>query len=264
MESKADYEVVKLTELTDLIDWQARLEKRQRREIAFARLYARDFNHGTAGHNRLLLIAGLAGMLDAMAALAQEPIPQRTLECVLGVPYHSQHEDDARRYRRDCGPACVEMVGKFYRPDVAISTDDIMTQITGGVDRSTYITELQHASQHFFDLELERHDEATWEDLQRWIVVEGKPVVGLGHYGSLRTRMDRSWTGGHFFVLVGFDQVKYQGQLIERAIIHDPDYYAGLHAQGAFIPVVKEHFMAFWDDCHKDRNPRRMALVPKV
>jgi hypothetical protein len=262
VESKADYEVVKLIDLTD---WQARLEERQRREVEFARLYARDFSHGTAGHNRLLLIAGLAGMLDAMAALVQgKPTSQRTLKYVLDIPYHSQHEDDAQRYRRDCGPACIEMVGKFYHPEAIASTDDIMAWITGGADRSTYIAELQHASQHFFGLELERHNEATWEDLQRWIVIEGKPIVGLGHYGSLRTRMDRGWTGGHFFVLVGFDQVNYQGRLIERSIIHDPDYYAGLHAQGAFIPIVRDHFMAFWDDCHKDRNPRRMALVPKV
>lgn len=263
MESKADYQVeTSASSVKPLTGWRANLEERQRQEVEFARLYVRDFDHGTTGHNRLALIDKLADMLDAMAAGA--PISQRTLEYVLDVPYHSQHEDDARRYRRDCGPTCIEMLGKFYRPEVAVSTDDIMTQITGGVDRSTYIAELQRASLHFFDLELERHNEATWEDLQRWIVVEGKPIVGLGHYGSLRTRMDRGWTGGHFFVLVGFDQVKYQGQLIERAIIHDPDYYAGLHAQGAFIPLVRDHFMALWDDCHKDRNPRRMALVPKV
>lgn len=255
MESKPDYQI-------ELTGWQAGLDERQRREVELARLYARDFGHGTAGHNRLMLIDELAGMLDCLSDDA--PVSQRPLGYVLDVPYHSQHEDDARRYRRDCGPACIEMVGKFYRPEVVVSTDDVMTQITGGVDRSTYVAELQRASLHFFDLELERHNEASWEDLQRWVVEEGKPVVGLGHYGSLRTRMDRGWTGGHFFVLVGFDRVHYRDQLIGRVIIHDPDYYAGLHAQGAFIPLVEDHFMAFWDDCHKDRNPRRMALVPKV
>jgi len=237
--------------------WRDSLDERQRTEVEFAQVYVDKFNHGPAEHDRLTLIDRLAGLLDAVGTGLPKPD-----YFILNVPYHSQHEDDAQKYRRDCGPACVEMLGKYYQPDSTVTTDKIMTLITGGSDRSIYIKELQDAAQFFFGVELERYDNAGWEDLKQWVEGEGKPVIILGHYDSLRTRMDRGWLKGHYGVVVGFDKVRYQDAIIERAIIHDPDYYAGLHAQGAFIPLVKDHFMAFWDDCHKDDNPRRMALVP--
>ena len=65
---------------------------------------------------------------------------------VLGVPYHSQWEVDALDKRMDCGPACVEMVGEFWRPDVEVTTDEIMRFVTQGVERGTLIRELQAAA----------------------------------------------------------------------------------------------------------------------
>ena len=41
------------------------LSERDIKEINFAKLYAMDFAHGTAGHNRLMLIANLAAALEA-------------------------------------------------------------------------------------------------------------------------------------------------------------------------------------------------------
>lgn len=41
------------------------LDDRQRKELAFAEIYVAQFGHGTDGHNRLLLIAKLAALLDA-------------------------------------------------------------------------------------------------------------------------------------------------------------------------------------------------------
>lgn len=259
MEGKPEYQV-------GLTGWQAGLDQRQRQEVELARLYARDFGHGTDGHGRLILIDKLADMLDNFEATdTAQPHPQHALTFhVLPVPYHSQHEQDAQRYRKDCGPACIEMVGKYYRPDLTFSTDEIMASIAGGVDRSIYIRELQDAALRFFGVTLVRHDGATWEDLTRWIMEESKPVVFLGHYGSLLTRMDRGWTKGHYVVGVGVDAIRYQNQVVERVIIHDPDYYAGLHGQGAFIPIVKAHFMSFWDASQDRGNPKQMALVPET
>jgi hypothetical protein len=44
--------------------WFIKLDERQRHEVRFAQLYADTFSHGTDGHNRLLLIAKMADMLD--------------------------------------------------------------------------------------------------------------------------------------------------------------------------------------------------------
>jgi len=48
--------------------WRQMLDERQRKAIAFAETYVRDFNHGTVGHNDLVLIARLAELLDIAAA----------------------------------------------------------------------------------------------------------------------------------------------------------------------------------------------------
>jgi len=44
--------------------WIDQLDDRQRKEVEFAIIYARDFSHGTDGHNAKLIIAKLAGLLD--------------------------------------------------------------------------------------------------------------------------------------------------------------------------------------------------------
>lgn len=47
-----------------IYDWQKLLDERQKKELDLAILYARDFHHGTTGHNQLMLIAMLAEMLN--------------------------------------------------------------------------------------------------------------------------------------------------------------------------------------------------------
>jgi len=236
-------------------DWQLGLAEQERQEVAFAQTYVRDFGHGTAGHNRLVLIDRLAAMLDA-ASSSGSPVRH-----VLDVPYHSQHEVDARWFRRDCGPACVEMVGEWHRRDLDASTNEIMRSITGGQDRGTYIRELQDAARDFYHLELDRHDGASWDQLAAWLL--NRPVIVLVHYGSFAMRMDRGYTAGHFMVAVGLDRVDYQGESVRRVVLHDPDWWGDVTmAQGAFLPATQDHFMGMWEDCYKDGNPRRMALVP--
>lgn len=44
--------------------WIDQLTERERKEVQFALLYAGQFNHGTDGHSRLVLIDKLARLLD--------------------------------------------------------------------------------------------------------------------------------------------------------------------------------------------------------
>ncbi|MGB1286095.1 MAG: hypothetical protein ACPG7F_06145 [Aggregatilineales bacterium] len=44
--------------------WTDELTEREQKEVEFALLYAANFQHGTAGHNRLMLIAKLANLLN--------------------------------------------------------------------------------------------------------------------------------------------------------------------------------------------------------
>jgi len=54
------------------LDWRAQLDDQQRKEIEFADLYNDDFQHGTDGHNRLLLISMLASMLDVYTSMLKD------------------------------------------------------------------------------------------------------------------------------------------------------------------------------------------------
>lgn len=45
-------------------EWQRLLDGRQAKELNFAIGYVSEFAHGTAGHNRLMLIARIADILD--------------------------------------------------------------------------------------------------------------------------------------------------------------------------------------------------------
>ena len=44
--------------------WMQGFDERQRKEIAFSVLYARQFGHGTDGHNAKLIIARLVELLE--------------------------------------------------------------------------------------------------------------------------------------------------------------------------------------------------------
>lgn len=44
--------------------WFDKLDARQQKEVWFAESYHTSFSHGTDGHNRLLLIALMARLLD--------------------------------------------------------------------------------------------------------------------------------------------------------------------------------------------------------
>lgn len=242
-----------------MTDWEDRLDEWQQREVELARLYVRDFDHFTHGHDRLKLVDKLANLLDEASAV--EPGPDKVIDfTVLDVPYHSQWEYDAELARSDCGPACVEMVCEYVEPDVDRTTDDIMKHITGGADRGVWVKELQQAAADLYGVVLRRYEDPLFESVMGWIE-NGQPAIVLVWYGSFLIRMDRGYTEGHFMVVTGYDKIKYQGVEQRRAIIHDPDFYgANTLTQGAFIPVTEKHFMDMWNDYPGSR----IALVPEV
>lgn len=64
------------------MDWHQNFDERQLNEICFALLYLTAFGHGTDGHNRLMIIAKMAELLDKKEndekALSISPIPFTT------------------------------------------------------------------------------------------------------------------------------------------------------------------------------------------
>jgi hypothetical protein len=58
----------------DTGNWIDMFDERQQKEIALSRLYAKDFHHGTDGHNAKMIIALLADLLDRHYPSSQLPL----------------------------------------------------------------------------------------------------------------------------------------------------------------------------------------------
>lgn len=158
----------------------------------------------------------------------------------LAVPYSSQHERDATKFRLDCGPTCVEMVGECFNRDVQWSTDHIMEYITNGAERGTYGHELVTALKELYQVGAERK---TTDFAQLLVEIDnGHPAIILVKYGKFPMRMDRNYTGGHWMVVMGYRTYLWGRDIVTQLLIHDPDWYSGLMGQGAALPVVEQMF----------------------
>ena len=190
-----------------------------------------------------------------------EDLPINPISNILPVPYHSQWEKDATKFKSDCGPATVEMIGEYWTSEDH-TTNEIMDWIVD-VNRSTNSDELIKAAEHFYDVKLTKDYHSTWDKLKAQIAV-GRPAIVLVHYGSFLGRLDRGYTGGHWMVVTGFDEVDYQGTKVERIIIHDSDWWGSYTTQGENIPITKYHFTQMWKNCYLDGNPNYFALYSTV
>ena len=57
-----------------ITDWKAQFDERQRAEISLAKTYLKLYNHGTTGHQRMVIIAKMAQLLDDQdPSVAQDP-----------------------------------------------------------------------------------------------------------------------------------------------------------------------------------------------
>lgn len=54
------------------LTWRQLFSERQLKEIDFCRVYSKDFNHGTDGHNIRLVVAQMAELLDQIQDEAQK------------------------------------------------------------------------------------------------------------------------------------------------------------------------------------------------
>ena len=201
-----------------------------------------------------LLLGARANIDLALGQIITPPVIDPT-RCVLSVPYSSQHEVDAKRFRLDCGAACVEMIGEYYSGQIpGVGTNEIHAWITGGENKKTTADQLQSALKHFYDVDVEKFYDTTPLQL-RGKIDAGKPAIVLVRYGDFPLRMDLSYTGGHWMVVCGYDSFDWAGQEVRRLIMHDPDWYYQFMAQGAFLPVIEDMFVGM----HLDY--RRLALV---
>lgn len=70
-ENQARWCVKVYSTLRELPRWRSVLNERELKEVEFCEMYKRSFNHGTPGHNHMILIAILAEELDRLHGMIQ-------------------------------------------------------------------------------------------------------------------------------------------------------------------------------------------------
>jgi hypothetical protein len=74
--------------------WLDNFDERQRKEIELCRIYAKDFNHGTDGHNAKMIIAKMSKLLDGLEEVAVSKMPPVGATIIRKRYGGTVHEDD--------------------------------------------------------------------------------------------------------------------------------------------------------------------------
>lgn len=166
---------------------------------------------------------------------------------LLPVPWVGQNvgqDDDLSS--SDCGPACCAMVLRYLGQNVTVNQASKAANKLKGYKGTAY-WDLTRILLNW-KVAAGRVVPVTIDTLRREIDA-GKPVILLVHYGSLPTRSDLNFTGGHWIVVVG----RGPGGLY----YHDPYWRDD---RGARILISDTDLERAMDDCKLDENKPRQGI----
>ena len=180
----------------------------------------------------------IADMIDASI------VPSPTM---VEVPYRSQHDDDARISRSDCGPACIAMLLEWH--GVRVTIDDISRATSMGATNAGQLI----AAAGRYGVQLKRFAPMSLTDLEE-LINHGRPPIALIKYGDLGDhRQDMNYTGLHWIVVVGYDK--------GNIYINDPNYWGARRQEGKGLVVSRATFDHAWGDTLPDAMSRQALVV---
>ena len=136
---------------------------------------------------------------------------------ILNVPYKCQNDPDANLKRTDCGPCCIAMIlGGIGQQ---LTTNAVVAAANQQGDNGLMQSQVVNAARAF-GLALDWAQGFTLDGLKQ-LIDNGQPPIALVKYANLPERVDKASTGGHYVVVVGYDDDT------QRIFINDPDYFPG-------------------------------------
>ena len=171
------------------------------------------------------------------------------------IPYKSQNDPDASKFRNDCGPASLAMV--LHAFGVTVSTNAVFRK-TGAPDNGfVSVGQLRRASQSY-GVPLEYRADQTLAQLRK-LIRSGKPLIALVHYGAFvqvapGQSTQSKFTGPHFLVVVAYDD--------QHVYVNDPLWSGTRRSEGERLRWTNAQFMAAWGECKKDGNRNFTCLYP--
>jgi hypothetical protein len=140
---------------------------------------------------------------------------------MLNVPYRSQESADARRYRNDCGPACIAMYIDWSRqiknlPAQQVTIDQLSSETSLATNDNGLRTDqlVPLAAKHGITLKLTNN--ATLQNVLAEVKANRPPLM-LISYGPLVGRQNQADSGGHFVIVTGYDA--------NYIYLNDPDWW---------------------------------------
>ncbi len=232
-------------ERRSLSDWTSNFDPRQLRIIDNCRTYAASDPAGLPGHQLMLLVAGMATLLDH-----NKPAPVRSV--FFSVPFLSQWGEDADLSASDCGPACAAMAFNYFAEDVIVTVNDV-TKMMAARSRYTNAADLfKFFRRYGFMIEnygsYDRRNGSLTLDVLRDVVVSRRIAIVLVHYATLNP--GASFDGGHWICVVGCGDGHF--------VINDP-YRRG--DAGDHVKVSADVLAQAMADTVKDKNQANHGVV---
>ncbi len=154
---------------------------------------------------------------------------------ILNVPYKSQLDPaDANLAYADCGPCCLAMILAGTGKSITTNAVARAAGMVQGDKTGRLLSQLVSAAQSF-GLAM-ASGQSSLDDLKR-LIDNGEPPVALVKYENLPQRYDPRYTGGHYVLVVGYDE--------QNIFINDPYYPAGSTA-GYQKPYSYQGWLAAW------------------
>ena len=171
---------------------------------------------------------------------------------ILNVPYKCQNDVDASLKRTDCGPCCIAMIlGGLGQ---TVTTNAVVAASGMSGDNGLMQSQVVNAAKAF-GLNMAWQAGYTLDDLKRCID-NGQPPIALVKYANLPERVDVRSTGGHYVVVVGYDDAT------RRVFINDPDYFPGTN--GGFQKAYSyDTWLSAWGGFAAGENTNFCLIVPQ-
>ena len=155
---------------------------------------------------------------------------------ILNVPYKCQNDPDANVKRTDCGPCCVAMILGGIGQQV--TTNAVVAAANQQGDNGLTQSQVVNAASAF-GLSMDWRQGFSLDDLKKFID-NGQPPIALVKYANLPDRVDKGSTGGHYVVVVGYDDAA------QSIFINDPDMFPWHHAAGFQKAYSYTTWMSAW------------------
>ncbi len=152
---------------------------------------------------------------------------------ILNVPYLSQQP--AARHT-DCGACCVAMILNAIAQDASAGEVVAASGASGQLSPSALVR-----GARAFGLNMRQGSGFSLNDL-KYLLDDGQPPIALVRYGHWHDRPNRKYTGGHYVLVVGYDDATGQ------VFINDPHSPPTLPGNGRQRAYSYQIFMDAWSN----------------